>query len=333
MKSNSEETSRILRVADEGLTVRQLALLTEVCRTGGIGTAAERAGMTRQALSKSIGQMEETLGGALFVREARGVRPTELAAAILPHAARILSEMESLAGLAGAVDAPRKPLVVRASAAVATRLGSGFLLDFARREPGVSLELVLSGDDEALEALSARTCELALLEGPFDERAWVATPFFRTRLVARMRADHPLAGRERLTAADLAGVPIVGAGRGSRAFRECVERLRLLGGAEVEVLAASADERLIDAMLLDSDAVAIRRDASGLRALGVKSVPLEIPGVESEAAAVVVANRTGLLTRAARSLRDALLEWSEREGLASCVCPSTCTCGCRAPKD
>ena len=60
------------------MNIRQLQFFYRTERTGTFSAAAREYGVTVQAVSKSIHELEEELGSALFVREGRGMRLTPL---------------------------------------------------------------------------------------------------------------------------------------------------------------------------------------------------------------------------------------------------------------
>ncbi len=83
------------------MDARQFEILVAVVDSGQMAKAAERVGLTAQAVSKSIGRLEETFGGSLLERTPRGVFPTALGEAILPHARMIVAELGALRRRAG----------------------------------------------------------------------------------------------------------------------------------------------------------------------------------------------------------------------------------------
>jgi DNA-binding transcriptional LysR family regulator len=54
----------------------ELRLFVRVARAGSLRVAAEELQLSQAALSKSIKKLEDALGGAVFVRRGRGLRPT-----------------------------------------------------------------------------------------------------------------------------------------------------------------------------------------------------------------------------------------------------------------
>ena len=61
--------------------------------------AADRLGMTQQAVSKRIARLESDLGAPLLNRSRAGARLTEDGAAFLPHARALISLADQAAGM------------------------------------------------------------------------------------------------------------------------------------------------------------------------------------------------------------------------------------------
>lgn len=60
------------------LTLKQLRYFDALARHGHFGRAAEASAVTQPALSMQIKELEASLGTALFERDARQVRLTEI---------------------------------------------------------------------------------------------------------------------------------------------------------------------------------------------------------------------------------------------------------------
>ena len=68
----------------------------EVEKTGSITKAAENLFMGQPNLSKSIKELEDTLGIEIFKRTSRGVVPTDKGQEFLRYAKNILSQIEEM---------------------------------------------------------------------------------------------------------------------------------------------------------------------------------------------------------------------------------------------
>src|SRR4051812_17472788 len=191
------------------LDVRRLRVLREVAAQGSFSSAAEALSYTQSAVSQQIAALEREAGSQLVERSARGVTLTDAGRALVSHADVILArladaeeELHAIAGLRGgrlrltaflSACATLMPLAVKA---------------FRERHPGVELSLVPAEPDDAMRMLRAGECDVSLsIESPHGDRhagdldvvALVDDPMY-----IMLPRDHPMAGRARLTLADLA---------------------------------------------------------------------------------------------------------------------------------
>ncbi|NYD85825.1 LysR family transcriptional regulator [Cellulomonas oligotrophica] len=78
------------------LEVRHLRTVVAVATHGSVTKAAAALGLAQPALSAQLARIERALGGPVFVREPRGVRPTPLGRLVLDRAATLLPAMDAL---------------------------------------------------------------------------------------------------------------------------------------------------------------------------------------------------------------------------------------------
>lgn len=75
------------------MNIHELEVFVHAYRAGSFAAVADELYITRQAVSKAIGQLEAEIG-PLFVREVRGVEPTVLAREIYPLAERMIHDRD-----------------------------------------------------------------------------------------------------------------------------------------------------------------------------------------------------------------------------------------------
>ncbi|QKV94662.1 LysR family transcriptional regulator [Streptomyces sp. NA02950] len=191
--------------------------------------AAARLYVAQQALSRDIRRLERELGAELFVRTTRQVALTAEGERLLPYARRVLAAQDELAAAVGG--GTGRPLLVDVGAPVST---GARVLDEARRRLAADTELVaryhsgLTG--AAAELLTGRLdvsfgralgLEPAVLAG-LEHR-----PVRYERIAVVLREDHPLARRERIPLAALAGETLYAAA-GNAATAEWTDLARQL---------------------------------------------------------------------------------------------------------
>ena len=223
------------RVGD--LELRHLRALTTALRTGSIGRAAQLLGITQPALSRQLKELEQAAGTSLLVREARGVRATDAGEAFHGDCQRILESADQLvADVSRAARGMRGRCVIGAvSAASAVSLLGAVLRECGEKHPEIQVvvediasphqpvELRNGSIDVGLTILHVAAEHEAgierelLVEDPLDS--------------ALLAANHPLASRPSITAADLADVPFIFMARSYRPrfFDQVMEALDKIG--------------------------------------------------------------------------------------------------------
>ena len=76
------------------LDTRRLLVLREVAAHGSVSGAADALGYTPSAVSQQLGALERETGRALVERHGRGIRLTDAARLLLPHAHDVLAALE-----------------------------------------------------------------------------------------------------------------------------------------------------------------------------------------------------------------------------------------------
>lgn len=122
-----------------------------VARTGSLSAAARDLGLTQPTLGRQVAALETALGQALFTRAPNGLRPTELASGLLPHAETMAAGAAALlraaSGEAGALTGTVR---LAASEFFGGVVLPSVLARFSAAYPGVTVELSLSNRVEDL---------------------------------------------------------------------------------------------------------------------------------------------------------------------------------------
>ena len=140
---------------------KQLSYFLEVYRCRNIQAAADKLYLTHQGLSRVIRSLEEELGSPLFSRMNRGVEPTDFATTLVPHVQRLLDDYATIQGVHTLTNQARSVVTIYALDHLFGYLGADLLLDFHRQHPEITLSILDTTDEYALESLSAGRCGLS----------------------------------------------------------------------------------------------------------------------------------------------------------------------------
>ncbi|WP_432093172.1 LysR family transcriptional regulator [Streptomyces sp. bgisy100] len=184
------------------MELRTLRYFVAVAEELHFGRAATRLHMSQPPLSRAVKQLEADVGALLFARSPAGVTLTPVgtvlldeARALLDHADRVRVRVSAAAGAAaitvGILGDGTDPGVSRLAAA------------FRRNHPGVDIHIRDTDLTDPTCGLRAGLVDVALTRAPFDETALTVRELRTDPVGVVLRADDPLARRDRLRLAEL----------------------------------------------------------------------------------------------------------------------------------
>lgn len=191
------------------LDSRQLRYFLAVIEHGALRRAAEALGLTEPALSKSIRQLEQSLGVQLLERSARGMAPTGFGEVLAGHARLIRAEMTHALSEIGAMRGGQAGRIALGSTpSFANLLLPRACARLLRRFPGVQIAVMDGLMDQLMPRLLTGELDfvVATLGQAPPHPLLVQEPFaVRDQAGVVARAQHPLARRRRLGLAALGG--------------------------------------------------------------------------------------------------------------------------------
>ncbi|MEU9073321.1 LysR family transcriptional regulator [Kitasatospora sp. NPDC004745] len=184
------------------MELRTLRYFVAVAEELHFGRAATRLHMSQPPLSRAVRRLEAEVGALLFDRSPNGVTLTAVGAvlldearALLDHADRVRVRVGAAAGTAtvtvGILGDGSDPGVSRLAAA------------FRRVHPGVDVRVRDTDLTDPTCGLRAGLVDVALTRAPFDETALTVRALRSDPVGVVLRADDPLARRDRLRLAEL----------------------------------------------------------------------------------------------------------------------------------
>ena len=172
--------------------------------------AAARLFLTQQALSKQIRELEDEVGVRLVSRTTRAVALTEAGTVFLASARQALDTIEAgVEAARRAHDGELGTLRLGFGIGAALELTTPIIAELGRRHPGIRVEMREFGFDDPTAGLADERTDVALIRLPVSAPGIETEPLFTEPLVAAVPAGHPFAGRESVTAAEVAAEPVV----------------------------------------------------------------------------------------------------------------------------
>ncbi|AOS97480.1 Nodulation protein D 2 [Microbulbifer aggregans] len=176
-------------------------VMDAIYRQRNLTRAAEQLHITQPAVSNALARLRRTLDDQLFIRTPTGMSPTPLTESIMPRVQQALALLDgSLSTQTSFAPATAtKTLRLSMNDMAETLLLPRLLEELEQRAPGISVESYYVPRDQLVRELAANTLDFGL-----DVPLATATQLHQQRLLndrylCMLRADHPLAGEERLS--------------------------------------------------------------------------------------------------------------------------------------
>jgi DNA-binding transcriptional LysR family regulator len=197
------------RSIDDGrcMELRQLRHFLALAEERSVTGAAKRELIVQSGLSNSIQALERELGTELYVRGTRPIRLTAAGQALEGAARRTVA---SAAQAAQAVHDTQGALIGTLRMGISLSAQhlvpfADYLGAFAREHPGVDVRLHATAALAMIDMVESGELDCAIGPAISQSGRLRLTPLAREPLRLACRADHPLAGRSRVTVARLAG--------------------------------------------------------------------------------------------------------------------------------
>lgn len=196
------------------MNIRQLQFFYRAARTGNFSATARAEGVTVQAVSKSMHELEEELGGALFVREGRGMRLTPLGETLLEPARRVTEGVTSIEQIASSwQDGPATREDLRLALVTPPFSKHEFICGIVARlmtqSLGIETSLSVRTGAGALADLRTGNLDALFTIGRLCAPQCTCAQIGTVTPGVFLGRRHPLRGRRQLSFADLAPYPVL----------------------------------------------------------------------------------------------------------------------------
>ncbi|MFF2137271.1 LysR family transcriptional regulator [Streptomyces sp. NPDC058193] len=189
--------------------IRQVHYFVAVAEEGNFTRAAERLTMTQPALSRAILALEKTVGATLFLRTPKGVTLTAAGSAMLDEGRSLLAQAGNVTSRVRRVAEQRTSVTVSGPGCDAVLL-DGMVRSYNEADPAHPARTAVGTIDDQLDRLRSGRADIALWRGPLGDQGLGGVVLRREGVCVLVGARHPLAGRDTLRIADLAGEPLIG---------------------------------------------------------------------------------------------------------------------------
>jgi LysR family hydrogen peroxide-inducible transcriptional activator len=204
------------------MTLTELSYIVALAQEQHFGRAAERCHVSQPTLSIAVKKLEEELEVTLFERCKNGVQMSPLGERIVAMAIGVLHQTAAIKDVAAADrEQLQGPLALGTLPTVGPYLLPQFIPLLQKTAGQLSLYVEEGSQDSLTLKLRNGELDAILVSAPFSEPDVVTQPLFDEPFVLLLPADHRLAGKTTIAAADLDPAEMLLLGEGDR-FRDQV---------------------------------------------------------------------------------------------------------------
>lgn len=189
------------------MDTKQLTYFMKVYEFRSINAASKELYISAQGLNKIIQKLETELNVPLFIKQPKGVIPTQYADKLYSRAQNIVSELNNI--LSDLDDSSSKKLTVGCTNGVIRMLSLKFIYDFEEMYPHIKLKLYDSTDITLEQMLRTDKINLCILSGPIDTIRYNSLFFTSCEVCVVTNKNNPLAQLNEIRMEDLTNEPLI----------------------------------------------------------------------------------------------------------------------------
>lgn len=214
------------------ITPRQIEAFKAVMDTGLVTAAAERMHVSQPAVSKLLASLEHAVGLVLFLRVKKRLLPTPEASLLYREVDKLFVGLQQVASLAKEIKGLNAGEISIASlSALGHEHVPRLVAQFLKDKLDVNVDLYITSADNVVDLAIAQKIDLGISSVLVDHPAVSSELLCTMKAVCVMPNDHPLAGKQTIRPADLAGERFVSFMQGSR-IRHAIDDIFERSGIE-----------------------------------------------------------------------------------------------------
>lgn len=192
------------------MTLKQLKVFSAVAKFKSFAEAAEFLHISQPALSISIKNLEDNVGGKLFYRSTRKLCLTPEGKVFLLRARRLLVDSENaLEEIKNLFSLDRGHLNLAVMPSFASANLAKYIKLFKDDFPAVNIKIYDVVAEEAIEMVRIERAELAITFEPVELSDIDFQPLFTDKFVAALPTKHPLCERQEILWSQLTKYPFI----------------------------------------------------------------------------------------------------------------------------
>ena len=264
--------------------------------------------MSQPALSISIKNLEEILGGSLITRSTRTLALTPEGEAFLPVAKRLLADWdEAFNDVMNMFSLQRGKLTIAAMPFFSTALLPEILMSYQAQYPNINISLHDVINESVIDSVRTGRAELGICFDPGKNDDLVYTELYQEAFIAVLPATNPLAKRKKVVWNELFEYPFLALQQPASLtsyIREAMEQHDISMSVQIETQQLSSIAKMVAAGLGVS--VMPKSSTKEMLEVGACCVPLVEPRI-TQSVGVIHRSRYQLSV-AANEMREMIIE-------------------------
>ena len=222
-------------------------IILSVVEMGSLTRAAEKCGVTQSAVSHALQALESEAGFPLIIRNRSGVRLTPEGEKLLPVIRRIVQALDSYHAQTQSLRSSEGGCIrIGAFTSVAVHWLPRIIKEYQAQHPAVDFRMLGGDYHDIAQGFASGSIDVGFVTREMNIPAVETLPLTEDRLLAVLPKDHPLAGQQRIAAAQLASEPFISLMENSNQDARSVLEA---AGVQVEVKYTAKDDYAILAMV------------------------------------------------------------------------------------
>lgn len=290
------------------ISLKQLRAFVTLARCSSFAEACELLHLSQPALSVTIRNMEDEVGGALFNRSTRSLKLSAEGREFLPTAKRLLADWDrAFDDLGRAFSLQQGKLSIAVMPSFAMNQFPEALAVFRRRHPGINIKVEDVVMESVIDAVRGGQVDLGITFEPEQLDGVEFHPLFSDRFIAILPPESPLAAEQRLSWQALCEQPFIAMNRGSWT-RDAIDQALADAGVVPAELSEANQHATIGRMVATGLGVSVvpALCRSQMEAMGVHCRAIDGPEICRQVG--VFTRRRHPVSRAAQSMLAVLSE-------------------------
>ncbi len=208
---------------------KELETFVSIVEKGSISAAAATLGISQPAVSKRVARIEAEMGASMFANGHKHSTLTSEGTVLYKAALKMLdTRKKARIQIAEISQELYGTVKISSSSIPGDFILPELLVEFTEKHPGVSVQVTQGDSQSALEDLTDKKTDLAVVGTDRSLPGFTSVPFFHDELVLIVNRNHPLGSKKYITMEEIGGLKLVGrtSGSGSRQTWERVYKSR-----------------------------------------------------------------------------------------------------------